>query len=379
MRVVSLTSVAQLEQRLRGPAFEDPAWVLMYAVEDAPLAPMPAALRRRWPAAPVFGATSFRGVFTPEGFVRGAGLLVGERGGPTRVAVSLQRTGPGSAHARAHDACQSIERELGRKPDILLLHATPGFEERLLAGITSSFGSEVPVFGGSAADDHIAGKWRVFANDTIVPEGFLLVGIASEPAPTGAFVGGYLPTEHTGKITRAAGRVVETIDGRPAAVVYNQWTGGVIRDELGGGNVLLKTSLLPVARVVGKGSSMPRRLLSHPHRVQPGTQALAFFTEFATGDQLTLMTGTRDPLVTRVRRAASRARGARQVVRAGLLVFCGGCLATLLDSAGRIAQEFREELRGAPFVGIATFGEQGSFFEKSESHHGNLMCSAVLL
>jgi hypothetical protein len=383
MLVMSLspveTVVAQLERQLDVWTQKEPAWVLMYAVEDVPLAAMIHGIRRRYPAVPVFGATSFRGIFTPDGFIRGAGLMMGERGEPARVAVSLHATGASNARNKAQGACHHIQRELGRMPDVLLLHATPGFEERILEGITSVFGRNVPVFGGSAADDAIAGRWRVFANDTILSEGFLLVGIISEPAPSGSFVGGYLPTEHTGTITRVTGRIVEQIDGRPAALVYDEWTGGAIRDKLGGGNVLLQTSLLPVARTVGKAVGMPRRLLSHPHEVHARTQALAFFTEFAARDQITLMTGTRDPLITRVRRAVARARTPKSDVRAGLLVFCAGCLGNLLDSAGRIAQEFGSELRAAPFIGIATFGEQGSFFQNSESLHGNLMCSAVLL
>ncbi len=44
----------------------------------------------------------------------------------------------------------------------------------------------------------------------------------------------------------------------------------------------------------------------------------------------------------------------------------------------KIQNPFAAELDGVPFVGIATFGEQGTFINKAESWHGNLMCSAVL-
>jgi hypothetical protein len=85
-------------------------------------------------------------------------------------------------------------------------------------------------------------------------------------------------------------------------------------------------------------------------------------------------------LVSRVRRVVQRARGSvGSAPRGALLIYCAGCLSSMLNQAGRIAQEFAQELPGVPFVGIATFGEQGTFFEKAESWHGNLMCSAVLL
>lgn len=376
---VSNDDVARLEEKLSSAAAKRPAWMLIYAVEDAPLSDMMALIRKTCPSVPAFGATSYRGVFTPDGFERGAAILVGEEGDEVRTAVSLCETGSGHATDRARRACQDIARELGRRPDLLLLHATPGFEERLLEGITGAFGSDTPVYGGSAADDAIAGRWRVFANGVVHREGFLLVGIAASNPPSGGFLGGYIPTQHTGIVTQVKGRIVQEIDGRPAAVVYNEWTGGLIEDELAGGNVLLKTNLRPVGRAIGQSLGMPNRLLSHPHEVIASSQALAFFTEFTEGDRLTLMMSSRDPLVTRVRRAAQRARGSNaRKPRAGLLVYCGGCLGVLLDQAGRIAAEFKSEVDDAPFIGIATFGEQGSFFDKGASRHGNLMCSALL-
>jgi hypothetical protein len=263
---------------------------------------------------------------------------------------------------------------------MLLLHATPGFEEAILAGVRDAFGNEIPVYGGSAAGDDLSGDWLVFADGAVCSEGFLLIGLSGQQPPSGGFLGGYLPTEHTGKVTRAEGRVVYAIDGRPAADVYNEWVGGAIEAELeNGGSIMSKTNLLPLGRTMGKTLSMPRRLLAHPKDVVAGARALTLFAGFTPGDHITLMTSTRGPLVSRVRRAVQRARGSEGgTPRGALLIYCAGCLGTMLDQADRIAEEFNAELGGAPFVGIATFGEQGTFFDKGESLHGNLMCSALL-
>jgi hypothetical protein len=91
------------------------------------------------------------------------------------------------------------------------------------------------------------------------------------------------------------------------------------------------------------------------------------------------MTSTREPLVNRVQRAVQRARTGNSTPRGALLIYCAGCLGSLLDQAARISDIFARELAGVPFVGVATFGEQGTFFERAESWHGNLMCSAVLI
>jgi hypothetical protein len=196
----------------------------------------------------------------------------------------------------------------------------------------------------------------------------------------GSFLGGFLPTEHTGTITKVDQRRVVEIDGKPAASLYNVWTGGAVTRELEtGGNVLHKTDLFPLARSLDNSCGVPRRLLSHPHQIIPDSKELSFFAEFSLGDEVTLMTSTREPLIARVRRAVQRARGNNKSrPRGGLLVYCGGSLGGMLDQAGKISSEFAAELDGAPFIGIATFGEQGAFFNKSESWHGNLMCSALV-
>jgi len=368
------------EKKITELAARPPAWILMYGTDDSPFERIMASLHQRFPGIMVFGATSFKGVFAPNGFSRDVALLVGEARDDIATSVVLRETGAAQAKTTSQLAGREIESKLGCRPNMLLMHATPGFEERILEGVRSAYGNEVPVYGGSAADDSLAGRWQVFANGTVCGEGFLLVGISSAQVPMGSFSGGFLPTEHSGTITKVDKRRVVEIDGQPAASVYNAWTGGVIERELAtGGNVLHKTDLFPLARSLDNSRGMPRRLLSHPHQVIADSKALSFFAEFSPGDRVTLMTSTREPLISRVRRGVQRARGTNKTrPRGGLLVYCGGSLGGMLDQADKISSEFAAELGGAPFVGIATFGEQGAFFTKAESWHGNLMCSALI-
>jgi hypothetical protein len=373
-------STLELERKIAALAKRSPTWVLMYGAEDSPFDTILAAMHRHCPRVPAFGATSFGGVFTSSGFLRKVCLLAGDVNDGIRMAVSLQQVGASHAKECAAKACHEISSKLGTTPNMLLLHATPGFEERILEGVASVHAKNVPVFGGSAADDLLAGKARVFAGTAVVREGFVLAGIASARDLQGAFMGGFLPTEHVGTITRVEGRVVSEIDGRPAAELYDEWTGGVITQQLkSGGSVVLNTNLSPLSRTVGTAHGMQRRILSHPHSVILPTKALSFFSEFKRADQVTLMTSTADPLVSRVRGTVERARGSQaRVPRGALLVYCAGSLSTMLDQADRICREFERAVAGAPFVGIATAGEQGAFFANAESWHGNLMCATVL-
>lgn len=355
------------------------SWVLVYATVDAPLE---AALRDVADAAPgamVFGCTSFRGVFCPTGFERGVHLLVGEAD-DARAVARVRATTSTDAQSDARAAATEIANELGRKPDVLLLHATPGFEERVLAGIDDAMQGSVPVYGGSAADDDLSGKWSVFAGTQIEREGFVLVGFTSSREIHGSFIAGYTPTGQKGKITAANGRVVTTIDGQPAAAVYDRWTNGKIRSKLGGGVVLAETSLDPIGRLVDRVGQVPRFLLSHLHEVH-ADGSISFFTEMAVGDEIVLMLGSEASLLERTRQVAQRALGSGPAhLAGGVLIYCGGCVGAIGDeSSAEVAKIFGERIGGVPFVGAATYGEQGCFpGPRSTNRHGNLMCDAIL-
>jgi hypothetical protein len=360
----------------------DPSFLLAYATVEFPLQKLVDGLRRNFPSAPIFGCTSYQGVFSREGFFRGAALLAGEPGDGLQVAAVARHASAGDARGKAQAACRELVAALnGKPPRLILMHATPGFEERILEGIESVVGHEVAIFGGSAADDSIAGGWQVFAGTTMVQQGFVLAAFSSPEDIHGGFLGGFLPTSRSGRVTKSEGRKVLEIDGRPAALVYNEWTGGIIDDEVrNGGVVLLKTNLQPVGRVVDEVMGVPMRVLCHPHEVIGS--ALTFFTEIPAGEVITLMLGSQTQLMSRMGKVIKRAVGGQKnglSLKGGLFVYCGGSLGVILDQAPRISSEFKKGAGDIPFVGVATFGEQGCFIGKRKANrHGNLMCSAVL-
>lgn len=357
------------------------AWMLGYCTVDVQLERVIESGLRSHRGARFFGCTSFGGVFTPNGFSRGMHVLGASKADGVQAAPMLCATGAARARTEARNASEIIKSTLGADPSCLLLHATPGFEERVLEGIEEAFGgSPPPVYGGSAADDEMKGDWRVFLESEIVAEGFLLVGFSSPRRVLGAFVSGYTPTNTTGAVTSTTGRVVNTIDGRPAAKVYNEWTNGSIEGQLGGGAVLHETVLQPLGRIVDKVGSVRRYLLSHPHQVMSGG-GLLFFSEMKVGDELVLMLGSESALVERTSQATARALGPvkpETSLLGGILIYCGGCVSVLGERTNDAASSFRQQIDDAPFVGASTFGEVGCFSGTRANRHGNLMCDAVL-
>lgn len=362
------------------PSSQRSSWALVYATVDMALEPHHAALQARI-RGPVFGCTSSRGVFSERGFLRGAFGLAGDDS-DARVVAALKSCTPSTARRLARDAAQTLTQALGQRPDALLLHATPGFEERLVEGIADAFdGTPPPAYGGSAADDDLSGRWSVFLGRESTRDGFVLAALASPRPLLGSFVSGYVAGREKGRVTRAMGRVVWEIDGKPAAEVYDGWTRGSIRSAIdaGGGVILQTTTLRPVGRELDRVGNVPRFLLSHPHEVRRDG-GLTFFTEVAVGDEVAIMLGSADSLVDRTAQAAGRALGrASSTARGGILVFCGGCVMALGDAVNDVGGRFQRSIGGAPFVGAATYGEIGCFPGPTPTNrHGNLMCDALL-
>lgn len=327
----------------------------------------------------VFGASSFKGVFTPEGFKRGAYMLTVEEGDNIDAFPVLKNCTEANASEKVKEAAKEISDKLG-KPSVILMHATPGFEERILEGISDVFGNDVPVYGGSAGDDDLTGKWEVFLNGESVNSGFLLVGFTGKAF--GHFLSGYLPTDKKGVITKAKGRVVYEIDGKPAAIVYNEWTNGLIEKYLDkGGVVLAETTLRPVGRVIGKTFGVPKYLLSHPHMIIPENKALTFFTEFNEGDEIILMSGTKEALIKRTRQVADMSLRGKNFkgLKGSILIYCAGCVGVVMDEVNKTIENYKEIVgEGIPFIGCATFGEQGCFLPERENRHGNLMVNTII-
>jgi hypothetical protein len=380
---VFLSSEASATVDLDAPA-GPVRWGLLYAVEDFRTERLRAELSKRHPGITLVGATSFRGVFAGRKLVRGAALLLGGDADGLSAASALRSVGPERARSEAASAAREVTMALGRAPDLVILHATPGFEEAVISGIVEALGPNVEIYGGSAADDTVAGRWNVFNEKGATGRGFALAGLCTTSPDVsfhGGFISGYLPTAKRGVVTRAKGRVIAQIDGEPAAAVYDRWTGGIIAGAMKrGGSVLLETNLHPLAREIQSRSAVPHRLLSHPHEVHPDG-GLGLFTDIEPGDVVELMIGTPEPLVTRAAKVVPRTLGrASGRINGGLLVYCGGCLAAVMDRADDIAGAFDSAIEQAPFVGVATFGEQGCFLGGRDkiNRHGNLMCSSVL-
>jgi hypothetical protein len=366
----------------------EPSLVLLSTTVDYDLQAVHRTLSELAGAAAFLGGTSCGGVMTDEGFfgVGGPALAlfaVGDREGDYGVGDAPLGDDPREAARRAMKAALADAECEGQLPTAVWMVTTPGGEEQVVLGIADVVGQDVPLVGGSAADNTLEGKWR-----QIVPagvrEGHVCVAALFPSSGIGvetSFHSGYDTTGKTGTVTRAENRVIQQIDNEPAATVYNEWTGGVLDDILaaGGGELLAKTNLFPIGRRAAVVQGVPYFVLSHPERAFPDG-SMRLFTDVHAGDSIVCMSGSVDNLVARAgnvaRSALSRAQVTPERAHAALIVFCGGCFLTVKERIDEVHRNIVEALDGLPFFVTFTFGEQGRIVGAG-NRHGNLMIATL--
>jgi len=370
---------AQLCTRLGGP----PHWAFLglSALHDV------ADVQRTWREltdAPLHALTSSGGTMTQEGVFLGRVMsLFGIRDdrGAYGVGAAEMTADPKQAAQDATLAALEHAGRPGQLPGIVWLSCSPGHEEGVIEGIEELIGDGVPIVGGSCADEEIAGRWSLFDRDLLTQDGVAISVLFPSMGHATLFQGGFQPTEHTGIVTRAEGRILHELDGRPAAQVYDEWTGGVIaaEREAGAGNILSQSSLSPLGRIVSSMEGKDYYLLSHPASVEGG--ALSLFTDVAEGERFTCMTGSANRLIERAGRMAKQVQLMHDVssarVLGSLVIFCAGCMMNVSDRLDEVVGGLNDGLDERPFLGTFTFGEQGRMLDGG-SRHGNLMLTVLL-
>ena len=326
------------------------------------------------PGAAVIGCTSFTGVFTPEGFISGPNgyaavmaiaddeIAFGAAGSPKRGAA--RETGRAVARA-AMSAAGRIE-----PPAYFYMVAAPGEEESYLKGVEDVIG-RVPMFGGSAADNSVEGKWKVLFGRNAYGDGLGLVFFYTKKKFGAWYGGAFTPTDTVGVVTKVEGkrRLVE-IDGKPALEKYAAWR-GLDPNGLQGLALLGATICHPLGVKDPLGDLVAIR---HPMIGNPD-HSMTIGSDLAVGTAVVLMGSSPESLIASTSMAIAKV-DERLGSKPGayLLVHCGGRRGGIGDRIGEAWREIKSAAGDAPFIGVCTFGEYG-FEDWSANTCGGLMLS----
>ena len=197
----------------------------------------------------IVGCTSSAAICTQDGYLNKptgySGMML--LGGDAKVVAA--------GSPKTNDDARTIGRKLAtkavkeanciEKPSYVFVSASPKEEEEYLKGIADVIG-DVPVFGGSAADNTVEGKWSLLYNGEAFADGCVMALIYADTEIKNLYTGNYVETKDAGLITEVKDkRTLVSINGKPALDVYADWTGKRIEDMMGN-NLLTETIFNPL-------------------------------------------------------------------------------------------------------------------------------------
>ncbi|MBD1390615.1 FIST C-terminal domain-containing protein [Neiella sp. HB171785] len=342
-------------------------------------------LQQHYPEATIVGCSSFGGVLSDQGHCVAesgasfAAWLLNDPNGSYGVALqTFTNSDPEQVAKQALDDALNAANRCGELPALIWMHSTPGHEEQILAALEQELGGSVPVIGGAAAPNLGNGAFSVFGASQSSSAGLALAVLFPSGRIGYSFHSGCAMEKPLGTVTKAEGRLVQEIDGRPALQVYQHAVGLPIQQAI----EQQCWTQIPVGRVIGEHQNMPVFSLALP--VQVIDQSIEFLATFSTGEPIYLMRGTEQSLRGRSKRVLASAKQMTPEGRLGgqaagaLVVYCACCKQVVASDLDEVHRSMAGELGSdTPFITLFTYGEQGPLLE-SKNIHGNLMIAALV-
>lgn len=199
---------------------------------------------------PVIGCTSSAAICTQDGYLNketgysGMMLFGGDLEVVTAGSKQTDETPREVGRRVAKEAISKVKGE-DIEPDFFFMSASPANEEEYLEGIQDVIGN-VPVFGGSAADNTVEGKWSILNDGEAFADGLTIAIFYTKGEMKNLYTGAYHETSNVGVITKVRDeRTLVEIDYEPALKKYAEWTGKSV-ESLMGNNLLTESICAPL-------------------------------------------------------------------------------------------------------------------------------------
>lgn len=346
-----------------------PTVAIVLTTVDRPISQVQSALAKHLKDVPIHAATSCAATLTNDGPQSNAvSIMLLHAPGHLAVA-SAPITDMDSPADAAQTAAVQLSKSLNGDVSNILLFASPGTEETVLATLSDTFPS-TEIFGGSAADNTVEGNWSIYDGESSFSDGLSLLGMTSSIKFAAKLVPPYEPGDVSAEISAACGRCVETLNGKPAAEVINQWVGPSIDEKAKtGGTIIVECATTPL----GVERSNGEYVGIHAAEIIPGG-AVGLFAEVSEGERLVKMEkmGKSDSATAAslgLERAYNEAmkKGDIQNPKAGIFTYCGGLSIAVGNDLAKSLEGLKNK---APLLGMTAFGEQGCF--NGVNVHSNL-------
>ena len=335
---------------------------------------------------PIIGCTSSAAIV-----VSGAGYLGNETGYSGMMTfdgddLTVGVAGSAKDSRTPREIGKAIAREAIKNagvkviPSYFYMVASPKEEEEYLKGIQDVVG-RVPMFGGSAADNTVEGKWSIICNDQVFSDGCAVAFFFAKNECKTNYTGEYRETDHYGVITEVRNnRTLAKIDGVSALSKYAEWIGSTPVD-LKGSNLLVAsiTKPLGIKDPIGNLTVIRHPMFGDDMNTPADNtdDVMNLGNNLVTKTAVIQMEATVDELIESNNKALTDLnKMMKKEAKSYFLVHCGGRRLGIAN-AGRekeIYDQIVKVIGDKKFIMVFTFGEYG-YREHSANTCGGLMLS----
>ena len=326
---------------------------------------------------PILGCTSSAAICTHAGYLNKetgySGMML--FGGDLEVVTAgSKKTDEEPREIGRRIAKEAISKLKGKdkEPDFFFMSASPANEEEYLKGIEDVIG-DIPVFGGSAADNTVEGKWSILYDGEAFADGCIIAIFYTDGKMKNLYTGAYNETDHVGIITKVANRrTLVEIDHEPALKKYAEWTNKDV-ESLKGNNLLTATICAPLGVKDPIGNVIAVR---HP-MFGNDDLSMNIGADLALNTAIIQLANTPEGILDANAQTIKKVNGLmNNEVNSYFLVHCGGRRLGLALSKieDRIYPEVKKVIPDKEFLMVFTFGEYGSS-EHSSNTVGGLSLS----
>ena len=312
---------------------------------------------------PVIGCTSSAAICTQDGYLNketgysGMMLFGGDLEVVTAGSAQTSETPREVGRRVARDAISKV-KGADVEPDFFFMSASPANEEEYLEGIQDVIGN-VPVFGGSAADNTVEGKWSILNDGEAFADGLTIAIFYTKGEMKNLYTGAYHETNNVGVITKVRDeRTLVEIDHEPALKKYAEWTGKSV-ESLMGNNLLTETICAPlgVKDPIGKVTAVRHPMFGNDDL------SMNIGANLAENTAVIQLTNTPEGILKANEETINNLNKLMvSDVNSYFLVHCGGRRLGLALSQieDRIYPEVKRVIPDKEFLMVFTFGEYGT-------------------
>ena len=198
---------------------------------------------------PIIGCTSSRAISTNSGYMNdetGYTAMMTFFGDITVAVAGKEKRDLEDAREIGREIAEEALKEMKDvKPNYFFMTSTPIDEEAYIEGIQDVIG-EIPIFGGTAADNDVDGKWQIICENKVIKNGCAIALIHSDTDIKTICESSYNETGQAGIVTGVIEkRTLKTIDNIPALTKYAEWI-GYNEDDLMGNRISTESIFHPL-------------------------------------------------------------------------------------------------------------------------------------